>query len=890
MRQVRTFFLRIGGLFGKARHDGELADELESNLQFHIADNIRTGMSREEARRQALIQLGGIEQTKEDVRDQRGLPRIETFLHDTRYALRMLRKNPVFTFVAIATLALGIGATTAIFSVVNSVLLRPLAYPGSDRLYVIKEVIPQWASSAPLLDANLPDFLIWRQQTRSFEDIALTEGGSMILSGAGDPERVRLTRASANFLGMLGVTPALGRSFRPEEDTTGQGNVVILSDFIWRSRFHGDPFIIGRAIALDGAPYTVVGVLPASFHMPGALNGLSERAQMYIPLNGAKPFETDLIGEFDFTAIGRLNAGVTPAQATAELNTIQAAIAREARANVDLRAAIFPLQAEIVGASRRGLFLLLGAVGGVLLMICINLANLLLARVPGRLHDAGVRKALGATRARLFRQTLAESLLLSAMAGSLGLLLAHYAVQGFAHFGPADVPRLASVHIDLRALAFAFAAVAVTAILIGAMPAWLVSKADLNQTLGSSGRSTTESRSAHDVRGLLIAVEVATCTILLVVAGLLGRSLFNLFSLDPGFRTQHVLAADIDLPPVAYRDAAVRERFYHDTLAGIRSLPGVRSSAWITILPLQGQGSVSGINLPGRTLGPKDEPIVNYRVISPDYFSTMGIPIVQGRGFNDQDRGIRRVIVSQALAKRLWPGRDPVGEECIGEWGPLQEKNSEVVGVAGDVRTRLDQPPLDIVYVPDSWALTPPSVPMSASIVVQTVQDPSSVADEVRAVLRSAGPDVPIVALRPLSELVANNLQGRRFQTSLTASFAISALLLAGLGIFGVVAYSVEQRRREFGIRAALGATRPQLLTMVLRQGLRPVVFGMIAGIVGAVLAGSVVRGLVFGVAAFDPLTVTVVIVTIGVVGALSCYAPARRATRVEPGTALRYE
>jgi predicted permease len=890
MKQLRVTLLRIGGLFRKDRRDCELAEEIESNLQFHIADNVRAGMTPQEARRRAQMDLGGVEQTKESYRDQRGLPLLETVLHDARYAVRLLNKSPGFTLVAVLTLALGIGATTALFSVVNSVLLRPLAYPDSQRLYVIHEIVPQMAASYPLLDANLPDFLVWRRQARSFDDFAIAEDGSMILAGANEPEQVRTTRASANFLEMLGVRPALGRRFRPEEDTTGHGYAVILTDSVWRSHFGGDASIVERSITLDGAAYTVVGVLPASFRMPGGLNGFSVRSQIFIPLNGPKPYEQGLIGEFDFTAIGRVKAGVTPAQALAELNTIQAAIAQEAHENVDLRAAMVPLQAKIVGPARRGLLLLLGAVGGVLLMVCVNIANLLLARVPGRLRDAGIRKALGATQAQLFRQTLVETMLLTSIAGALGVLIAQFGVRAFARLGPADIPRLSEARLDLPAVAFAVAVCAVTAVVIGSVPSWLVSRANLNVTLGSGGKGTTTGRGARDLRGLLVTGEVAICTVLLIVAGLLGRSLVNLLNLDPGFRVQHVLAADIDLPPASYEQPATRDEFYRRALREISSLPGVRSAAYISILPLEGTGSVTGINLPGRRLAPKDEPIVNYRVVSPDYFKTMGIPLLAGRAFNEKDHGQRRVIVSQNLARRLWPRQDAVEQQCIAEWGPLQDKPSEVVGVAGDIRTHLDQAPLDIVYVADSWVQGPPSGPMSASIVVDTAQEPSSVASEVRAAIHHAGADVPIVALRPMSEVVALNVEGRRFQVSLTSAFAVSALLLASLGIFGVLAYSVEQRRREFGIRSALGASRPDLLRMVLRQGLKPVLCGVLAGIFAAVIVGSLLRDLVFGVTSLDPLTFLVVTAVIVAVGAAACYVPARRATKIAPMVALRYE
>ena len=811
-----------------------------------------------------------------------------TLVYDLRYAWRMLRKSPGFTVVAVLTLALGIGANTAIFSLVNSVLLRPLSFRDSKQLYVIHEIIPQWSNSYPLLDANLPDFQIWQKESHSFDGIAIVESTSMILAGVGETEQIRGTRASANLLELLGAHPALGRSFLPEEDQSDHGHAVILMDSFWRTRFNADRSVIGRSIMLDGVPYSVVGVLPESFHWPGAVNGFSKRAQFLTPLNGPKSYEQDLIGEFDFTAIGRLKPGVTSAQAVAELNLIQARIAKEAHTNVDLRADIIPLQSEVTASARRGLILLLAAVGAVLLMVCVNLANLLFGRVPGRLHEAAIRKALGASERRLLQQMLAESLLLALIGGALGILLAHFGVRWFAYSGPADIPRLNEVRLDARALAFVVLASLTTAALFGALPAWLVSKADLNETLGSAGKSISENRRTRKLRAVLVGAEVGMCTVLLIVAGLLGRSLLHLLHLDPGFSVEHGLAADVDLPPVAYAKAAKREAFYGAALDGIQILPGVSSVAWTSMLPLEGQGSVSGINLPGHQLPPERAPIVNYRAVSTDYFQTMSIPVLAGHGFNNHDRGRREVIVSQGLARRLWPNQNPVGQQCLAEWGPLQL--SEVIGVAGDIQTRLDRPPLFMVYVADSWAEAPPSAPGSASIVVRTAGDPARLASSVRNVIHQSGPDVPIVALRPMSQLVALNLKDRRFQASLVSSFAVSALLLASLGIFGVLAYSIEQRRREFGIRTALGAPRSQLLGMVMRQGLRPVGLGLSVGIFAAMLGGRLLQSLVFGVSPLDPLTFVSVAVIITFVAAVACYIPARRAMNADAVVALHYE
>jgi predicted permease len=498
--------------------------------------------------------------------------------HDLRDAVRTLRKQPVFAFIVALTLGLGIGANTAIFSVVDGVLLQPLSYNKPEQLYIIHEIIPQWAKSYPLLEANLPDFQIWQKEAQSFDGIAIAEGVAMIFAGATEPVQIRGTRCSANLFDLLGVKPALGRTFLAEEDQPGHGKVVILTDSFWRSQLKQEAGVLGHSITLDGEPYTIAGILPKSFHLPGGVNGFWTQTQFFIPLNGPKPYETDLIGEFDFTAIGRLKTGVSPVQAVAELNVIQARILKEAQhKNIDLRADISPLQPEIVGPARQGLILLLAAVGAVLLMICVNIANLHFSRVPGRLREAAIRKALGATPTRLIRQMLIESLLLVLAGGSLGVALAHLGVRWLAHL-PVSIPRLAEVSLDVRAIGFALVISLVTAVLFGTLPAWLVSRADLREIIASGGNSTTESQRTRGLRTTLVGLEVAMCTVLLIVSGLLGRSLLHLLHLDPGFKVEHVLTADIELPRPVYKEAESREAFYSSVLDEIRKLPGVRSA------------------------------------------------------------------------------------------------------------------------------------------------------------------------------------------------------------------------------------------------------------------------------------------------------------------------
>lgn len=816
---------------------------------------------------------------------------VDNFRSDLRDAGRKLRNQPLFALVVSLTLGFGIGANTAIFSVVNSVLLRPLNYDRPEQLYVIHEIIPQWAKSYPVLDANLTDFEIWRKEARSFEDIAIAEASSMVLTGSGDAEQVPCTRSSANFLSLLGARPALGRLFAPEEDNSGSGKSVILTNLFWRSRFHADAAIIGRTITLDGAAYTIVGVLPESFRLPGGLNGFSRKTQFFIPLDGPKSYERDdLIGEFDFTAIGRLKADVTPAKGVAELNIIQAQILKESHEkNIDLRAEIVPLQAQIVGPARLGLTLLLAAVGALLIMICVNVANLYLSRVPGRLRDAAIRKALGASSAGLVRSMLVESLILVTIGGLLGVLLARFALQWLSRLH-LDIPRAGEAHLDLTTAAFVILASIASAALFGTLPAWLVARADLREILASGGNTATAGSRTAQLRTTLVGFEVATCTVLLIVAGLLGRSLLHLLYLDPGFDVEHVLTVDVTLPPVAYKEPSLREDFYREVLDRARKLPGVESVGWANMLPLEGNGSVSGINLPGRSLPPEQAPIANYRVVSSDYFATVGIPIRSGRAFTEHDRGKRQVIVSQALARRLWPNKNAVGEQCIAIWARLQEKPSEVIGVAGDIRNNLDQPPLNMVYVADSWTGNQPGVPGSASFVVRTAGDPAALENTMRSLIHQQALDVPIVALRPMSQLIALNVENRRLQALLTGLFALSALLLAALGIFAVLAYSVEQRRREFAVRIALGAQRASLLHMTMRQGLLPVFAGLAIGIAAAFASGSMLRSLIVGVSAFDPVTFCTVAALICVVAVIACYIPVRRALSVDPLVALRWE
>jgi predicted permease len=885
---LSEFGRRLLMLLRRPQFDRDLAEEIRLHRDLREREQVELGLSPGEAHYAVQRRFGNDLLLREESRDMWGWNWIENLMRDARYSLRTLAKNPGFTAIAVLTLALGIGANTAIFSVVNSVLLRPLAYRQPDQLFLIQVIWPQMAKFYPMMPANLPGFRIWQKECHSFESIAVAEGTGADLTGAGESIEIHGVRASANIFDVLGVRPALGRKFLPEEDESGHGRVVILTEGFWRSYLHADPRVVGRTLTLNGAPYHVVGVLGASFHFPaqlGQLTSFGARLDFFEPLNGQNDNERDLIGEFDFAAIGRLKHGVSLGQALAELDVVQGQIAKQARdPGVSLKAAVLPLESEIVGSTRRGLVLLMAAVGVVLLIVCVNLANMLLARVPTRTREAAIRAALGASRWQLFRSMLVESVLLGGLGGVLGVGLGRLAIQWLVRAAPAGLARLDEVRMDSRVLAFAMLLSVLTGVLFGALPAWRMAKKDPQEALKSAGAAPGESRRARHLREGLIGFEVGLSTLLLTVAGLLISSLFHVLRVDMGFATEHVLTADLDLPSQSYSAPAARLRFYNALIERLRALPGVHAAGWVSRLPLGGETSVTGIDVPpGRDVPPP----ANFRAASPDYFTAMGIPLVRGRIFDERDRARNVVVISESVAKRFWPGKDPIGRTCLTYWAG--KKQEEVIGVVSDIHTvKLDEPPVMMVYVPDWYGRM--GVPQSAGIVVRTTSEEHSMASAVREAIHATDPVVPVVAFRPMSELVSESVAPRRFQTLLALSFALSALFLTSLGIYGVIAYSVEQRRQELGIRAALGARFSDLRRMVLRQGMTPAVAGLVTGFGASLPAARLMEGLLFGISPLDPPTLAIVAFVIMVVAVAACYIPARRATNVDPMVALRYE
>jgi predicted permease len=814
---------------------------------------------------------------------------MDTLRSDLRYALRRLAHDRGFAAIAVLTLALGIGANTSIFSVVNSVLIRPLAYADPQRLYVVRQVIPALSHLYPWVPVNGKHFLEWRKQCSSFDEIAVISPGDFNLTGVGTPERVGGASVSAGLFAVLGVEPRLGRAFLPQEDAPGHNQVVILADSLWRRRYGADPALVGKTIAVDGSPHVVVGILPSSFRFQGApapqgyFRTLATRTEVFKPL-ALNPADLDLEGDFDYGAVARVKAGVSPQRAEAELNVVEARLVAQTKDRTEVHALMSPLQEELVAQSRAGLLVLWAAVGAVLLIVCVNLGNLLLTRATGRTREIAIRAALGATRWRLVRQVLTESLLLSLAGGSWGTVLAVVAVRVFVNRAPIGLPRLDEVHVDWRLFGFALAVSVVTALLFGSLPAWKLTRADPYGSLKSASRTTTEGMRRVQLREILVAFEVGLSAVLLIVAGLLMNSFLKLINVDKGFETQRVLAVDVSLPSPRYQDHQKRIQFYQQVLARLKALPGVRSAGLVSRLPLAGEAWVDVISLPGDHRPVMERPMAPYRFVSPDYFQTVGIPLRQGRELNESDRNTHAVLVSERTARRVWPGQNPIGKQF--RRGDESKPPQEVVGVVGDIRgSSLQEEPTLMVYVP-YW-----SEPRNeASFTIRTAMDPHSLGASVRRAVWSVDPDMPISDLQTLEEITADSVAPRRFQMLLTALFAGAALLLASLGIYGVVSYSVARRTNELGIRMTLGAKPADLLRMVLRQGLRPVGLGLIAGVAAALSLGRVVGSLLFGVKASDPLTYGAVVILLGAVAVSACWIPGRRAARTIPMEALRCE
>jgi putative ABC transport system permease protein len=809
---------------------------------------------------------------------------MKTLLQDLRYAARTLWKSLGFTLVAVTALALGIGANTAIFSVVKAVLLSPLPYPQSERLVWVRESNP--GADIPDEPASAPNFNDWRTQTAGFEGLTAYSDTGLTITGDGvEPERVPGAVVSANFFQVLGVSPVLGRGFTPEEEVTGHNRVAVISHGLWQRRFGASPQAIGQTLVIAGNPFTVVGVAPAGFKTP-ALD--AKPAQLWIPI----VFNLDPTARRSdwLSVVGRLKPGSSVEQARAELSALAARLADEyPGTNAGWGVTVVALHEKVVGDVRPALWILMGVVGFLLLISCANVANLMLARAASRRQEIAVRSALGARRGRLVRQFLTESLLLSCAGGALGLLFAAWGVELLVGLSPGNIPRLDEVGLDARVLLFTFAVSLATGVVFGLLPALSASKTDLAESLKEGGsRGSTAGRGARRLRSSLVVAEIAIAVVMLAGAGLMIRSFLSLLAVDPGFRPERILAIDLALPRAKYKEDAQVIAFFEQLTARAAALPGVERAAVVDSLPLGGSGSVLAFVIEGRPdLPPEKVQDAEFTWVSPDYFDLMGIRLVRGERFTGRERlGEPRVaLVSETTARKYWPGEDPIGKR-INIGNPEQTPWMIVVGVVSDVRRgALDKEPYPQLYAHAS------QFPVRGmTLVTRTSGDPRALVPALRHELAALDRDLPLYEPRTMEQVLSDSISRRRFQMLLIAAFAGVGLLLAAVGIYGVISYTVAQRTHEIGVRVALGARAPDILRLVVGQGLGLTLAGVGLGLAAAFGLTRVMTSLLFGVSAADPLTYACVSLALLAVALLACLVPARRATKVDPMVALRYE
>ncbi|HYU32949.1 MAG TPA: ABC transporter permease [Thermoanaerobaculia bacterium] len=864
----------------------DVAADVDDELRFHLdmreRDFLAAGLPPAAAREEALARFGDPDEVARWLRDHdtrklrrsRRTQAMSDLLQDIRYGVRRLWKSPGFTLAVVVVLALGIGATTAIFSVIDAALLRPLPYPEPERLVAVY--------NSGQIPSSFPQYLDWKRDTEVFADLGTYWKTTYALTGTGEPELLQVGRMSANVPRMLGVVPRVGRLFTPAEDLPGTDRVIMLSEALWRRRFGGDPHILGRTVTLGEEPYTVIGIIPPGRRstLPTALAAAQELdAWISLQLN-TKSAPRDL--QF-LDMLGRLRPGL--ALARAEERTASFARGLKEAVGTDQDVELVPLERLVIGNARPLLIALAGAVAMVLLIACTNVANLLLARAAVRRREIAIRAALGAARGRLVRQLLAESLLLALLGGAAGVLVAWAGVAGLRALGPGSVPRLAETTVDARILGFALVLSVCTGLLFGLLPALRASRADLGEVMKEGSRGTAGGPARERLRGTLIVAEVALSFALLIGAGLLLRSLERLLAVDKGFDAERVLSSYLLLPYTRYPQGYQQAAFFREVRERAQALPGVETAALVSDIPLTG-GTNGGFGIEGREYPPGKNPFAEKRIASPGYFEVLRIRILAGRVFNERDiAGTPAVVVvNQAFAQSYFPGESPLGKRVDFRWGTSGMQ--EIVGVVGDVREQaLHQPARPVIYIPlaqrpAEWAY----------LLVRTTGDPHDIVPSLRRVVAALDRNLPVAEVRTLEDVVAARLADRRLAMALFGVFSVLSLVLAALGLYAVISYMVVQRRQEIGIRMALGARTEQVMRLVLRQGLALIAAGVIVGAVAALWLGRFLAGLVFGVGTTDPITFGGVALLLAVTALLASMIPALRAAHVDPASVLRSE
>ncbi len=818
---------------------------------------------------------------------------MRALLHDLRLAFRQLRRAPGFAVTAVLTLALGIGATTAIFTLVYDVLLKPLPFNHAEQLVTMEEEVAEFRDIYPTLPVNANHFVMWQQNNRSFQSMAVMNQNSMPLGMGGHPIQVRVIGATAGIFSVVDVSPWLGRGFTPQETQPGRDRVVVLMYDLWRTQFQSDTGILGKTITLNGFPYTVIGVMPESFHLPYVETIASQSTENARPIGALTPLAfskdqlAETMGDFDYFGLARLRPGVSVAQATAEMNamehTIQSSLSAEEKATLSVD--ITPFQQALVGNNRTPLLILLAAVAGLLVVGCVNMTNLLLSRAVGRRQQMAVAAALGAHRGQMLRMAIREAALLAAIGGTLGILLAASLIPILHRFLPSTLDFRGTLHMDWTGAACALLLTAAATLLAGALPAWIGSRTQPHEVLHSESRLASESTGSKRARRTLVAFEVAVSVALVLMTGLLTTSLIRLLGANRGFSTDRTLTAEISLPNKSYASDAERSAFYHKVLDRLVQLPGVDHAGIVSQLPLVSDMWIDMIRVAGDPRPFMQLPSEHFRSISPGYFETVQLPLVAGRFLATDDQGKHFALVSELTARTFWPGQNPIGKQ-FSRAGLTSEPPFTVIGVVKDARTvSLAHTDPMMVYVPYWYRCDP-----STAVIIRTHQDPATMADSLRRAIWSVDPDASVPVVRSLGSIVANSVASRRFEMDLLLVFAVSALILAGLGVYGVVTYSVVQRHREIGLRLALGAQRANIYRLVLRDGLMPVCIGVVVGIGVAFAFARTVASLLFEVSPYNPALVAGTVSILVAVGVLACLLPARRAATVDPMKALRTE
>jgi len=889
MRKLRAFAHRLRGLFQRHRANQDFAAELESHVALHTDEGIRTGLSPEEARRQALIRLGGAEQTRQAHRERRTLPSLENIAHDLRFGLRMLVHNPGFTTIAVGTLAIGIGASTAIFSAIKPILIDPLPYPNASRLMMLWEMRKNETPMA----VTYGTFQGLVQRSHTFETLAVFRPWQPAATASNQidrPERFRGQRVSADYFRTLGIAPVLGRDFQSLDDSFRGPNVVILSDRLWHRRYAADTAIVGKQVHLDDHLYTVVGILPANFE-----NVVSPTAEIWAPLqyDSSLPWDGREWGHH-LHLIGRLKPGVDSEKAGNELSIILHSLAQVYAKGYDSSGGapdvivVHPLQHDLTQGVRPALLAVLGAVLLVLLIACVNVANLLLARGSQRRAEFAMRTALGAPQGRLAQQLLTESLVLSALGGVLGVVVAEAGTRALLILTPPGLPRLNAISVDSAVFLFAFALTTLIGIAVGLVSTLETSRHDLNTAMRQSSGRTTDSR--HWTRQVLVVTEVSLAVVLLVSAGLLLRSMHHLLAVDPGFDASRILTMQVQESGRRYDSDAARLQFFQQALDSIRRVPGVVSAGLTSQLPLSGDQDVYGIQFE-KDNNPLGDGAFRYAV-TPGYIETMRIPLRCGRLLNESDRAGApvAVLITQSLANRHFGGKDPIGQHVrVGsDVGQVDRPWATIVGVVGNVKQEsLAIGEEDAFYITTAqWAWGD----QVQSVVVRTGGVPASVTHAVQETIWSVDKDRPIDRVATMDSLLAATAEERRFVLILFEAFGFVALVLAAIGIYGVLAGSVTERTREIGVRAALGATRADILALVLRQGMTMTAIGLVIGLCAALAAARALDAMLFGVSWLDRITYAGATLTLLVVSGVACFIPARRAASIDPMKALRTE